>query len=185
MAEPLETLFALPVPEQAVILARGPSLGLYSPARHPAAVGFGVNDLGIHRKGQTHDDHRIDYSVYIDGAILGEYEMLGNPIRPQRWKDQVDGRGYWWHFGRDTQELRDAFGRTGSAAMMIPWMWGCRDIWIYGMDAFPNCNGGKSAISGVVNPHDTYAPTVQNQKRAIDHFGITGVHWAHLEDASD
>jgi hypothetical protein len=182
-ALPLDRLFEHPPPEQAVILARGPSLGFYDPARHPAAAIFGVNDLGVHRDGQTHQDRRVDFSVYIDGHLLGGCDVLGTPIRPVDWAKQFCGVGYFWSFGRDQPDLRTMFARTGSAAMMIPWLWGCRDIWIYGMDAYPNCDNTGSAIGEGIkhNPSRGYLSTVNRQKMAVEELGVNCVTWAHLE----
>lgn len=187
MAEPLAELFKTPAPRQAVILARGPSLVRYDQARHPGATVFGVNDLGVHREGQAHADHAVDYSVYIDGHLLAGHRALGTPLRPKMYADAHGGSGYYWDWPRGTHDReRDAFGRTGSAALALCWLWGCRDIWIYGMDAYPDCADASSAITGVVNGVTGYRSTVDRQKRLIAAYGMNGaLHWAHLEKADD
>lgn len=194
MAEPLEKLFELPAPEQAVVIARGPSLERYLPARHPSAVTIGVNDLG-YRWGYNADaKYRVDYSIFIDGhlkasdgSLICELPKWGTVLRPKRHAECNEGNGYYWDWQRgseDDQQIRDAFGRTGSAAMLLPWLWGCRDIWIYGMDSYPDCNDNRSAIGEGVHYEGgrSYESTVSRQKKAIEYFGMQGcVHWAHLE----
>lgn len=176
MALPLQRLFDLPVPEQAVILARGPSLAKYDQTRFPTAAVFGVNDVGFH------PDYRCDYAVFIDRQFAEMPKPCGIPIRDWTYRDSFDGVGYYWTVTRDRPDERKAFGRTGSAAILIPWMWGCRDIWIYGMDAFPDCNPGGSYIDGLVDPHPSYKTTVDLQKAMISAFGMDGkLHWAHME----
>lgn len=181
MSEELGKLFSLPSPRQCIILARGPSLERYLPARHPGAVVLGVNDVGFHRHGQAHQDARCDYSVFIDRQFV-EMQPLGTPIRADHYKDSHGGAGYWWYWSRDFPAEREAFGRTGSAALVIPWLWGCRDIWVYGMDAYPDSKEIGSAIVGVTNGTCNYRHTVKRQIEAVRHWDMSGVNWAHLEE---
>ena len=177
MAEPIAKLFSLPAPSQVVVLARGPSLLDYQPARHPGAVVIGVNDVGFHRYGQKHADQRCDYSIFVDANFVG-CTPLGIPLRSETYKHSHAGEGYWWNWSEADGAVQSAFGRTGSAAIVLPWLWGCRDIWVYGMDAF-TCGNNGSAIEGIVNaPSHQYLSSVRRQRDAIAAFGIDCLHWA-------
>lgn len=179
MAEPIEKLFSLPAPEQVVVLARGPSLLNYEPARHPGAVVIGVNDIGIHRYKQEHEDRRCDYTIFIDAHLCG-CEPLGIPLRPEIHKLSHGGEGYYWNWSQASDVIQTAFGRTGSAAIVLPWLWGCRDIVVYGMDSYPDCKESGHAIVGIISGPLSYISSVRRQKQAIEELGIDCITWAHM-----
>lgn len=176
MSEPIERLLEKPAPKQAVILARGPSLLKYDQARHHDACVFAVNIVGFS------PDYRCDYAVMLGCNQRKGMEPVGIPIRPDDFKDAFDGRGYYFTTTRERQKERDAMGRVGSAAIMIPWRWGCRDIWIYGMDSWPDGKDIRHVVDDGPISEICYLRSCQRQHNMIADFGMEGfLHWAHLQ----
>ena len=66
---------------------------------------------------------------------------------------------------------------------MVPWLWGVRDIVIYGMDSWPDGENAEKLIPGKVPNVPSYKRTVDIQKKMINHYEMDDyLKWMHLEN---
>jgi hypothetical protein len=183
MPELISKFWEQPSPGRAVLLGKGPSLDRYAEDewRYAREVVIGINEAGqaLRCSFGIHVDDYFDRCDYSDTI----------PLRPERYAEAHDGRGYTWDRKRDLGLWVPKW--TACQALAILGHWGVRDILMVGFDSIqfdkPVDDTARYAkcIEPIVVNKKALRPRPPNMHKNYGMFMVAGryelkLRWFHM-----